>query len=1004
MASIIKDYVPPCLQYSGQRFANGDNNTQKKYDGTTHLSLSYKIYRWYEGTTESLTEFSKMYSDWCLQSGKFGKYFYGSYGQTDLEAKTKVIANEYRKKADKNPKYCSDGCSHIVFTASGMGRLCYLCPYSPEYMNARLDTENIVLGYALANMDTSFIEKIFNFGKMAGPSYIYYENIAAHFTGMYPALKEGLVQEKPYNFNALVAYYIIHSAEEIRKGNLTPAQQEIKNKFSYGANAIMSTLMNELHLVSEELKKDGTGFKRDNRDYSYGLSYNDALNSFSNALSSIVMAGLSSSAEEYEKCIEELKNVYAYNDYFKKNLPYSKPNRYISSLGVGEVTLDTPGAKSRKRRKSEEKLKDNSAKSDVNDTSEGPAKEDIKTKGKSPAIDKHILSGQGQIDYLSIFGGKQDETVGIFEAKINDGNSQRHDGVLVGKQEKNEIKEEPIKKTSDNIPVTEKQEKHQIKIEKDNTEKKQSITVQEYTGSEFQESQSTLTQITGTSNANVNTESLPLRNVESNEISDYPDEYLNSLVNSYCSNEEYQNNEEEYLIQFDEHRVESDIVKSPAGNESAENFTSDEESSTGDTGENNVTINNDNKSFQPKAIETPVVDVAVEEPKTTTVTTNGLSLGSDFRLSSGYNDDFDEELPQNETEQITESEKVTSQLKTENKDTNNSEKLDEKENKRYSVYELSSIAINRPEFGQLNTAYGLNERELIQLTAKCESDLVGTEPLVVEYAYNDDIDMGGILVYTGRNDIFWFIIEPTYHFGNIMWRIFCNERPKLCMNYPAIQSYLSAHKLKSNNLISLPAMYAAVNPDVERVIVNDILGNAVHHAPHHLKEFMLNYKGCYYNLLNKLNSDPKALDRYKRNKILEDVMTSSYNIENIVDFNKPGITTFNYQKLDYAYSSKEQLLANSSYGVLTISVDDRAFSGIKGNAITDNVIDRLAKGHLLTRFDMHLLFADNNSVTIACPSTALFSINDILVDLMKKSCRMLDKNVIPKITITNDVK
>ena len=132
-----------------------------------------------------------------------------------------------------------------------------------------------------------------------------------------------------------------------------------------------------------------------------------------------------------------------------------------------------------------------------------------------------------------------------------------------------------------------------------------------------------------------------------------------------------------------------------------------------------------------------------------------MPLGDNFTLSSGFVPEDVDSLDDNSTSS-------TSEI---NEDV-----------PVHSVYELSGMSIRDYDFGEIGTAYGLSDSELIKKTALCQTELNGTEPIVVEYAYDGDIDTYGILVYTGREERFWFIIEQSYQYENILFRLFCGER------------------------------------------------------------------------------------------------------------------------------------------------------------------------------------------------------------------------------------
>lgn len=981
LASILNEHFPACIRYSGKKLHDLVVEGGGNYDGSAHISMAYKIYRWYEGSSESASEFLKLYMGWSVTDSHSKRYYYGSKSGSNLEQKCRSLNNEFNKKYEKNSKYCSDGCNKIVHTANGMGKLCYLCPLSPEYTNARIDAENTVLGYALTRLDTSFIERVF--GNFAGPDYIYYENIAAHFTGMYPVYKADTVCDMPYNLNGLVAYYIIRRAENIRNGNIEPQLKEISEKSAQGPNAIMSALMKELYNESETLKAGGTGYRRDtNKDYSFRVSMPDAITSFNSAIISIVLAGLSSSEEDYNNAADELSNVYSYNGYYKDNLPYSKPDRYIRSLGVGSVGLEPSHSRKKAKKTTSEKA---SAKNSTGDlganipgSSTSISKPSVpKYEGQISITDALADLMNGEDNFGKILGGYSTMDVTSTPDEMVTVNNPAKEDMKDAETKDDEVSpEEPLEKDSNS------EEKITESVPGNSGDSECSSSKSDEISSEIHEEEpdnlsdaypdfvdNMKKELQGTTSSNSqlgeNTASID-SNVSTGDVS----HDSVSIANTDC--DDFNGSFEDIADYYGIDLYPADI--------SPDNETKGDEGSSAQDFDIN---NHNNETTDAVSVSETANETPVHVP----------SLGSGFTLNSGY---IPEESPVETAEQP-----LLSQPDSSGED----EDDEDNEKKVYSVYELSGLSLRDYNFGELGTAYGLSDRELIQRTAACETELSGTEPIAVEYAYDADIDTHGILVYSGRDEKFWFIIEQSYHFENIIYRLFSGERIKLCMNYPAIQWYLKEHGFKSSNLVSLPAMYAATHPKDERILVGNVLGNMVHRAEHPLKQFMLNYKGCYYNLCRMLESNTDFFERYKHFKYMDETMTASYDLSKLSNIYGPGITTHNYSKLFYKYNNREQLTQNSGYCVLTASIDKNCLFGVSGTSVITDVIERLAKGHIFVRYDTKLLLASDNSISLACPIADFSLINDIIVDLIKKACRSADNNktIIPKIMIMSDM-
>ena len=72
--------------------------------------------------------------------------------------------------------------------------------------------------------------------------------------------------------------------------------------------------------------------------------------------------------------------------------------------------------------------------------------------------------------------------------------------------------------------------------------------------------------------------------------------------------------------------------------------------------------------------------------------------------------------------------------------------------------------------------------------------------------------------------------------------------------------------------------------------------------------------------------------------------------------------------------------------------------------MTDIVV-RLAKGHIFSRYKIRILSVSDCQIAVACPISGYSIVNDIIIDFIKKACRSRDdnKSIVPKITITNEL-
>lgn len=1048
---------PACIEYSGAYMEHRKNENNEKNDGSGHISMSYKIYRWFGGAAESSTEFQKLYSDWSNR--KRSKNFFIGDSPAKFEQRCKSLCNEYNKKIQKNPSYGSKGCREYVYNSNGCSNVCYMCPMSPEYTNGRIEYENTVLGYSLVNLDTSFIDIIW--GGILDAEYIYYENIASHFTGMSVLMKEN-TDFKTYNFNALVAYYIIRNANNVKKGDISPALKELQEKMTISAGAAFNVFLEEMLKTAETLKPDGGGYCRNtSKDYSFDLTHDEATQSFKDAIRNIISSGLTSSKEEYLEAAANLKNVYSYDNGYAANRSFSKANRYIASLGVQDNMELAPSKKSRsksKKRKEEFTEKSTHSKksnvsqyvgqmnifggiaedsysffthidkspSDNEEKTEQPTNENDNTADTiQPEIHEAIPDEQAiEVDNVSP-SEIPAQTIPAYDDILNSAES-----VTAEEKEKEEarehIQEEPEIENSDNIedneiavddvaseisdnnvtPQDSEDEPFEIlaveevdelpksdidtscvpvaseppvTVESNEAEKKVDDITEELFGTPVDKCAEILTESSATAPADTDPD-------------DMADEEFASLVESY--NDEYES-EDTYDADYANSLLETmrEQLFSDSKDETAleENPVDDNRNDSGATieSENAVTEvpqtvqNQDTHENSESALQ-----VAEPEQQDTSLEDNG------FCLTSGYVSDEPKQQPER-PETMSESSDEPAHNNTDN----------EPAETRTSPYELSHMSVSDESFGDFQKSYGLSEREALNQTAKCQYELTGTEPIAVEYAFNSELDTYGILVYTGSNDRFWYIIEQSDLFADTMYWLFKGERIKICVNYPAVQSYLIKHGFKqSNNLISLPAMYAATHPDTTRIIVEDIFENMTHTAQNPLRQFMLNYKGCYYSLKRMLDASEKYTDKYNEYKYMEDIMAASYDLSDISTDNHPGITTMNYSSLNFNFNA-DKLISNNGYCLITASIDKDCLYGVDSDKILMDVIIRMCKGHLFTRFGMKVLNAKDYSIVIACPVSVYASANDILIDIIKKACRQADreKKIVPKITLDNKV-
>ena len=167
-------------------------------------------------------------------------------------------------------------------------------------------------------------------------------------------------------------------------------------------------------------------------------------------------------------------------------------------------------------------------------------------------------------------------------------------------------------------------------------------------------------------------------------------------------------------------------------------------------------------------------------------------------------------------------------------------------------------------------------------------------------------------------------------------------------------------------------------------------------------QFMLNYIDVYHSLkdiMSETNSDA-----YKKIKTYDEAMAYSYDLSDVTSINSPGIDTLNYTSLSYSYIGKECLRNSPKYCLITAAFEKSSIPRISETDILDKILDRISKGHIYSKYNLRILKFDSFQLTLVCPGTNLYQINDIIIDILKKSCRdcSVNTNIIPTINISNE--
>ena len=308
---------------------------------------------------------------------------------------------------------------------------------------------------------------------------------------------------------------------------------------------------------------------------------------------------------------------------------------------------------------------------------------------------------------------------------------------------------------------------------------------------------------------------------------------------------------------------------------------------------------------------------------------------------------------------------------------------------------FTANSVKDKNFGELKTAYGpsLSENDKLVLAATCESDIAGTNPLSVEYAYDDELDMYGILVYIYDSNKYWFITEGSETFKETLWHLFTRDRLKITANYPAVLNYINNFGIKPTNLISLTALYAASHTDISRILLNKIVKPA-ETEEHTIKRFMSRYIESYTQWYSE---DIVNSDAFRKCMYCDNLMAYSFDISDLVDVRGQNMTTTNYKDFVFTYSDDMEKVGKDI--IITYATNSNSLFGINPEEMYWSVIKRMYDNHMFIRFSIRILSIKDNELIISCPQHLTKNISDAVIDYIKKSAKKLNKQVIPQINI-----
>lgn len=943
MANILNSVFPPCVKYSGKSMSNhaADNGSKRKYDGSTHIKLAYYLYRYFDGSFESASEFEKIYLNWCANNKAYSDFQFSGNANTSISTRCDKLRNEYNKKRkEKSSNDISNvSCVRHIRNMHGVKHLCTLCPLSPEYLNDRLATEIKVLGYALLHQDTSFL----NIAEFLGCGYehIYYENLVLHFTGSYPLLKDGGDVSGTYNFNGLVAYFILRHHKEFDAEKPSQFIQELLTRIDSGSNAVCDFLLGKLYKEMETLSVGGDGIRKDlSTDYSIkDFNAMDFRGCFYSALNNILLAGYAATEEEYKSNTEELRNIYTYNDFWKGNVNVGANTTYIE-----RISNVANGTMTHRRKKKNNKI----------------------TSTNSTLIEQTLMPTMSNTERAKLI----DEMLSANAANVGQDPA--------GENSTNSIKViEPVTSKE----TVEDETSHPVLL-KSLAEIHSYVSVAEPTSYHINDDESDIAEVTYEpsleNETEILTEPAPLVfdpevfNVEeyTNESCIEPlegkiEDIIETDENTATSKEENNDTDNSVTINFNLSDILSTTKEEILAEQRQKEIADEQVDDIDATIENIDDIIEQSEITDTEFIDGPDIDtIDIEDASQNIIIEENVDLGISADVDTGGTEP---EQPKDEFITLT-------------------------------VSELPHHALEDFEFSkEINMLYGLDDTKGPVVSAQCVADLSGEQPIAIEYCWLAELDTYGILIYLPNLDKYWFISPGCHNFDSICWHLCTSNREKICMNYSAILNMLTITHNRWRNIISLPALHNTLNSTSnDRVTVNSIIGK-ISSMENVAKQIMPLYCSVFADYDKRYFSKETVLENtYRKLLKFEEIVSYSYDLTDICDCTTPAIKMESPGTFEFSYKDKEQLKNNTDKAVICLDCETRFFQyGFSAKEFFNDVLLELLSLSIFSRYKIRVMNYTEHSISIVCPIDNTYSVNDIIIDTAKKTYQHFNKDVVP---------
>lgn len=969
---LTKDLCPPCI-YDSAKSLYIKTRAGKPDAGRTHIKMAYHLYRMFGGTDEKNNEFIDLYTNWSLKSIVAAKYFYGNSDNQSLTLHHNHLKKNYEKRKESiNKPDTRDTCVKLIRSFGSPSDMCAICPYSSEYMNARIDYEKTVLGYALLNRDITFLDTV-KLNSMADFSSIVYEDIALHFTGSYllKSKDKAVYIGGNYNFHALIAYFFLIHRNEFKE-NTSALMEDIFSRSHKGVGAVADILLHELYTVmcKELIPGCMNGFKRYNdKNYSINISEVDFKASFISALKNIISSGQQATHENYIEACQNLSNIYTYTDYPKFNENTGRGSNY-----------------------NKKRMTDSSKKTPDKKITSGTAKEEITP---TTSLFSMMFADSPLLQNNTHFVSQNECNLGeIDDTFLPDTHKTKENDIISAAA------------TPDTPVINEKSlslinTENSIGIDSinNNTEAKSLKT--DLKSVDNNKKTDTAKQLSAANTANIEDSTDIIDKSQYDNISDINDEKsintYDNIVNSdiiNTDNNHYEHDDKENNITLDEKSPASTSnngIKEPSIIDVQEERLFNEVMSDNDYMHENIYEENCDFYYEPIPEENDIDDGSMQAAENSTDINNTNTSVTAANESANV---------VNTNENIEESETQTS-----NNTDNIQQNIDETP---VLLEDLHKTSITDCGFiNRINTLYDMSEEDATkQACIWIEKLCIDEDPLAVTYAYYKELDRYGLLFYSPIYKEYYFISDDMgKNFNDVCWHIFMGEGPRITLNYAGVNSYLLNHSLRARNLISLISMYAALQPDCTEYIISNIILHKVSFSQtqniyEQCMPYYMDAYRTYSNLIKKHDDDIKFMKALKAYKNYDKIAGYAYFLSDITSINGPGVENICPGKFKFFYTN-ECLLTDCGYSAVTLSININDFNyGFTTDDFFLEMLLRMIKISCFSKFRLRLAKYDNTGIIFICPTDIIAIASDAIVDSAGRTYKKLCKNsVIPEFTI-----